>query len=137
MLDIARVIADGLGAIVSVARRADDVARRLHRVEALRRVASDIGSRLDLDRILAGLVDHAMVLFGGDRGAVFLQADDGLAVAEVSRGLSSTYLASVRDFPRQSLPGRAVAARRPLFSVGYRDDPRGGEVRDGGDPGGL
>ena len=49
----------------------------LHRAEALRRVAGDIGSRLDLDRILAGLVDHAMVLFEGDRAAVFLRRPDG------------------------------------------------------------
>ena len=51
----------------------EEVAHLLHRAEALRRVASDIGSRLDLDRILSGLVDHAMVLFEGDRGAVFLR----------------------------------------------------------------
>ena len=54
--------------------RTDEVAHRLHRADALRRVAGDIGSRLDLDRILAGLVDHAMVLFNGDRAAVFLRA---------------------------------------------------------------
>ena len=66
-LEIARVAADALGAIVSGAQRADEVAHLLHRAEALRRVASDIGSRLDLDRILSGLVDHAMVLFEGDR----------------------------------------------------------------------
>ena len=76
-LDVARVAADALGAIVSGAQRADEVAHLLHRAEALRRVATDIGSRLDLDRILSGLVDHAMVLFEGDRAAVFLQHPDG------------------------------------------------------------
>ena len=92
--------------------------------------ASDIGSRLDLDRILSGLVDHAMVLFEGDRAAVFLRSDPtATSTAEVSRGLSAAYLASVRDFPARSLPAAAVAARRPLFSVGYRNDPRGAGVR--------
>ena len=128
-LDIARVAADGLGAIVSGARRAEEVAHLLHRAEALRRVAGDIGSRLDLDRILAGLVDHAMVLFEGDRAAVFLQHPDGNVTAEVSRGLSAAYLGSVRHFPERSLPGVAVRARRPLFAVDYRNDPRGEEVR--------
>ena len=90
-LEIARVVAEGLGAIVSGAQRADEVAHLLHRAEALRRVAGDIGSRLDLDRILSGLVDHAMVLFEGDRAAVFLQRPDGEAHAEVSRGLSPGY----------------------------------------------
>jgi diguanylate cyclase (GGDEF)-like protein/excisionase family DNA binding protein len=127
--DLVAVLADAIGAIVGVVRREDEVAHLLHRAEALRRVAGDIGSRLDLDRILAGLVDHAMVLFEGDRGAVFLRRPDGQAVAEVSRGLSAAYLTAVREFPEQSLPAAAIAARRPLFSNGYRDDPRGAGVR--------
>lgn len=128
-LEIARVAADGIGAIVSGGQRAEEVAHLLHRSEALRRVASDIGSRLDLDRILSGLVDHAMVLFEGDRGAVFLQRQDGSAVAEVSRGLSAAYLASVRGVPSRSLSAAAVAARRPLFAVDYSHDPRAEDAR--------
>ena len=128
-LDVARVVADGLGAIASGAHRAEEVAHLLHRAEALRRVASDIGSRLDLDRILSGLVDHAMVLFEGDRGAVFMRRADGQTVAEVSRNLSAEYLTSVRESPARSLSSAAAAAGRPLFSVAYRDDPRGGGTR--------
>jgi diguanylate cyclase (GGDEF)-like protein/excisionase family DNA binding protein len=128
-LDLASVVADALGAIVRVDRRQDEVSHLLHRAEALRRVAGDIGSRLDLDRILSGLVDHAMVLFEGDRAAVFLQRPDGTATAEVSRGLSAGYLGAVREFPARSLPTLAVAAHRPLFAVGYADDPRGADVR--------
>ena len=127
--DLLAVLADAIGAFVGVARREEAVAHLLHRAEALRRVAGDIGSGLDLDRILAGLVDHAMVLFEGDRAAVFLRRSDGRAIAEVSRGLSATYLNAVREFPEPSLPSAAIAARRPLFAVGYRDDPRGSGVR--------
>ena len=113
-------------------------AHRLHRAEALRRVASDIGSRLDLDRILAGLVDHAMVLFEGDRGG-------GLPARTATAGrrprsaaaCRPRYLASVRDFPARSLPAAAVAARRPLFAVDYRDDPRGERRPRRRRPGGL
>jgi diguanylate cyclase (GGDEF)-like protein len=114
---------------VSGTQRADEVSRLLHRAEALRRVASDIGSRLDLDRILAGLVDHAMVLFDGDRAAVFLQRDDGSIAAEVSRGLSSGYLASVRAIRPKSLSAAAVAVRRPLFAVDFKHDPHAEDVR--------
>ena len=71
-MDVGRVVAEAVGALLIGAHRADEVAHLLHRAEALSRVASDIGSRLDLDRILSGLVDHAMVLFEGDRGAVLL-----------------------------------------------------------------
>ena len=70
-----------------------------------------------------------MVLFNGDRAAVFLRARDGRATAEVSRGLSARYLESVIDFPTRSLPSVAVAARRPLYATHYRDDPRAGDVR--------
>jgi diguanylate cyclase (GGDEF)-like protein/excisionase family DNA binding protein len=127
--DLAAVLADALGTIVRVLRREEEVAHLLHRAEALRRVAGDIGSRLDLDRILSGLVDHAMVLFEGDRAAVFLRRADGQTIAEVSRGLSAGYLAAARDIPTRSLSAAAMIARRPLFSVGYRDDPRGIDAR--------
>ena len=135
--EVASVVANAIGTIVSVARRREEVAHQLHRAEALHRVAGDIGSRLDLDRILSGLVDHAMVLFEADRGAVFLQRPDGSAVAEVSRGLSASYIASVREFPQMSLPALAVAARRPMFAIDYRNDPRGAGRPCRGRPGGL
>jgi diguanylate cyclase (GGDEF)-like protein len=125
LLEVAGLIAS----IVEAARRAEDVAHQLHRADALRRVASDIGSRLDLDRILSGLVDHALVLFNGDRAAVFLRSPDGRASAEVSRGLSAAYLGAVVDFPARSLPALAAATRQPLYSMGYRDDPRATDVR--------
>jgi diguanylate cyclase (GGDEF)-like protein/excisionase family DNA binding protein len=128
-VDLGRVAADAIGAVVSGTQRADEVSRLLHRAEALRRVASDIGSRLDLDRILAGLVDHAMVLFDGDRAAVFLQRDDGTIAAEVSRGLSSGYLAGVRAIRPKSLSAAAVAARRPLFAVDFSNDPHAEDNR--------
>ncbi|HEV7809921.1 MAG TPA: GAF domain-containing protein, partial [Candidatus Limnocylindrales bacterium] len=127
--DLLLELAAGTGVVVEAAARSDEVAHRLHRADALRRVASDIGSRLDLDRILAGLVDHALVLFNGDRAAVFLKGADGRVTAEVSRGLSSRYLQSVVDFPARSLPSHAVAARRPLYATDYRNDVRAADVR--------
>ncbi len=128
-VDVAAIVADHLAGFVESARRREAEARQLHRAEALYRVAGDIGSRLDLDRILSGLVDHAMVLFQADRGAVFLRRPDGSVTAEVSRGLSTSYLGAVRDFPTRSLPARSVAARRPMFAVGYADDPRADDER--------
>ncbi len=127
--DLLLELAAAIGVVVESAVRIDEAAHRLHRADALRRVAGDIGSRLDLDRILSGLVDHAMVLFNGDRAAVFLRTPDGRANAEVSRGLSARYLESVHDFPTRSLPAIAAAARRPLYATNYRNDPRAADVR--------
>jgi diguanylate cyclase (GGDEF)-like protein/excisionase family DNA binding protein len=128
-LELAAVLADVIGTVVNVARRDVEVGHLLHRAEALRRVAGDIGSRLDLDRILTGLVDHAMVLFEGDRAAVFMRRADGTDVAEVSRNLSAGYLNAIRPNKVRTLSTAAIAARRPLFAVNYRDDPRGADVR--------
>ncbi len=128
-VEVAAILADQLAGFVEAARRREAEARQLHRAEALYRVAGDIGSRLDLDRILSGLVDHAMVLFEADRGAVFLRRQDGSVTAEVSRGLSANYLGAVRDFPTRSLPARSVAARRPMFAVAYAEDPRADDER--------
>ncbi|MCU0478265.1 MAG: GAF domain-containing protein [Chloroflexi bacterium] len=122
-------VARQLGVAVHASRLVAETATQLHRAEALRRIATDIGSKLDLAQILSGVVDHARVLFGGDRAAVFLRRPDGQVTAEVARGLSETYLAAVRDFPVPSLPAEAAAARRPLFATRYRDDPRAIEVR--------
>jgi diguanylate cyclase (GGDEF)-like protein/excisionase family DNA binding protein len=127
--DVVVAAAEAVAAAVRAARAADEISHQLHRADALRRVAGDIGTRLDLDQILAGLVEHAMVLFEADRAGVFLRNREDRAVAEVSRGLSPAYLNAVREFPAKSLPTAAVAARRPLFATNYRDDPRGVAVR--------
>ncbi len=125
----AEAAATGIAAVVRVTRRAEDLAHRIHRADALRRVEADIGSRLDIEQILAGLVEHVLVLFGADRAAVYLRNAAGGMEARVSRGLSVAFLAAVRDLPPRSLSAAAVAARRPLASKHYRDDPRGAGVR--------
>jgi diguanylate cyclase (GGDEF)-like protein/excisionase family DNA binding protein len=128
-LPTAASLAGVVGGLVSRALLLEETSQQVHRLEALHRVAGDIGSKLDLDQILAGIVDHAMVLFAAERAAVFLRRPDGTIVAEVARGLSSTYLASVRDFPTPSLPAAAMAAREPMFVIHYADDPLGSAMR--------
>jgi diguanylate cyclase (GGDEF)-like protein/excisionase family DNA binding protein len=128
-LDLAAIAADTIGVIVGLAERRKASARDLHRAEALRRVAGDIGSRLDVDDILSGLVDHSMVLFQADRAGVTLRQTDGRVSAEASRGLSPSYRAAIRDIGARSLQREAVAAGRPLHATAYRDDPRGAGVR--------
>jgi GAF domain-containing protein len=68
-------------------------------------------------------------MFESNRAAVFLERPDGKITSVVSRGLSSEYLASVQAMPVRRLLADAVAAGHPVFSVGYRDDPRGAEMR--------
>ena len=107
----------------------DEAGQQVHRLEALRRIAGDVASRLDLDETLNGLVDHSIVLFQGDRAAVYLRRPDGRLSADVARGLSAEFLNVVREFPSPSLPADSVAARRPLFATDYRNDSRVGVMR--------
>ncbi|HUQ43382.1 MAG TPA: GAF domain-containing protein [Candidatus Limnocylindria bacterium] len=127
--DLIRVGAMALGNIIRASSSAAEVAHQLQRADALRRVTSDIGSRLDLDEILDRLVDHAAVLFGADRVAAFLFEEDGRRRMAASRGLSPSWITAVTSVEGNTLGTAAITARRPMFSVHYADDPRVGNLR--------
>ncbi len=127
--DLLVAVSDVLGSIVRAVDAATDLDHRVHRAEAIGRVAEDIGSQLDPDQVLARLVDHALAMFGADRAAVLLFEPDGTRTAVASRGLSAAYLASVGPLRSGSLSVDAINQRRPLVSVGYRDDPRSAVTR--------
>lgn len=127
--ELIRVATMSVGNIIRAATSAADVAHQLQRADALRRVTSDIGSRLDLDEILDRLVDHAQVLFASDRVAAFLFEEDGTRRMAASRGLSRSWIAAVSTVEGTTLGETAINARRPMYSVHYRDDPRVGNLR--------
>ncbi|HEX7525602.1 MAG TPA: GAF domain-containing protein, partial [Gaiellaceae bacterium] len=122
-------VARSLGIAIRAERLRGDAALQLHRVEALRRIAIDLGGTLDISEILAGVVDHARTLFGAERAAASLLGADGRITVEASRGLSAGYLAATRDLPLPALTAQAAEELRPLFSEQYRDDPRAQPVR--------
>lgn len=123
------VAATAVGNVVRAASSAAAVAHKLQRADALRRVTSDIGSRLDLDEILERVVDHASVLFGADRVAAFLFEEDGRRRMAASRSLSQAWIKAVSTVEGLTLGAIAIAARRPMFAVHYADDPRAGALR--------
>jgi len=126
--DLIRRAAAGLGSIVRASLAIADVSHQLHRADALRRVANDIGSRLDLGEILDRLVNHAVVLFGADRAAVYLVDDEEWRTG-ASYGLSRTWIAAAETVESPTFGDAVIAARRPLFAVDYRNDPRIGSLR--------
>jgi diguanylate cyclase (GGDEF)-like protein/excisionase family DNA binding protein len=127
--ELIRVAATALGNIIRAASSATDVAHKLQRADALRRVTSDIGSRLDLDEILDRLADHALVLFSADRVAAFLFEENGGRRMAASRGLSQGWINAVTAVEGVTLGAAAIAARRPMFATHFADDPRTGELR--------
>ena len=124
-----QVAASLVGNIIRASASAADVAQQLQRADALRRVTGDLGSRLDLDEVLDRLVDHAQVMFAADRSAAFLFEEDGSKRMAASRGLSRAWIAAVTTVEGTTLGSAAISARRPMFSVHYRDDPRVGNLR--------
>ncbi len=127
--ELIRVAAKAVGNILRATSSATEVAHQLQRADALRRVTSDIGSRLDLDEILERLADHAAVLFSADRVAAFLFEEDGGRRMAASRGLSQSWINAVTAVEGVTLGAAAIAARRPMFSLHYSEDPRAGELR--------
>jgi diguanylate cyclase (GGDEF)-like protein/excisionase family DNA binding protein len=127
--ELIAIAATSVGSTIRAAAAAADVAHQLQRADALRRVTSDIGSRLDLDEILDRLVDHTQVLFSSHRVAVLLYERDGTRRMAASRGLSRAWITAVSEVDGATLGGAAIAARRPMFATHYRDDPRVGALR--------
>ena len=123
------VTANAVANVVRASAAAAVVAHKLQRADALRRVTSDIGSRLDLDEILERVVDHATVLFAADRVAAFLFEEGGRKRMAASRGLSDAWINAVTTIEGPTLGTFAIEAERPLFSVHYADDPRAGNLR--------
>jgi diguanylate cyclase (GGDEF)-like protein/excisionase family DNA binding protein len=126
---VAPLAARMIGSLLELADASARHARLLHRADALRRVAGDLLGRLDLDQIVATAVDHALVLFGADRGAVHLRRSDGSSAPVAARRLSSSWLGHPALLGPGSLPAAALAERRPVAAIGFRDDPRAVSIR--------
>jgi diguanylate cyclase (GGDEF)-like protein/excisionase family DNA binding protein len=127
--ELLRVAATAIGNIIRAASSAAEVAHKLHRADALRRVTGDIGSRLDLDEILERVVNHATALFSADRGSAFLFEEEGHKRMAATHGLSQTWVNAVLQVEGHTLGAEAIAARRPMFAVHYAQDPRSGPLR--------
>jgi diguanylate cyclase (GGDEF)-like protein/excisionase family DNA binding protein len=120
---LAKAIARTLGVLIRGAGAAEEAASRLRRSEALRRVATDLTSRLDVADVVRDLSDHARVLFGADRVAVILRDAEGRVSSPGGSGFSESFLATTRDLERERRDHHEVPPRRPQPLLGP-DAPR-------------
>src|SRR5829696_3572370 len=120
---LAGAIARTLGVLVRGASAAEQATSRLRRSEALRRVATDLASRLDVGDVVRDLSDHARVLFGADRVAVVLRDPEGRVSSPGGTGFSEAFLAVARDVEEARAAARDIPARRPVLLLGP-DAPR-------------
>ncbi len=115
---LAGAIARTLGVLVRAAAAADQAVGRLRRSEALRRVATDLASRLDLADVVRDLSDHARVLFGADRVAVVLRDAEGRVSSPGGSGFSEAFLAAAREIEESHQGHHELPARRPAAVLG-------------------
>ncbi|HVL52781.1 MAG TPA: GAF domain-containing protein [Vitreimonas sp.] len=127
--EVAVAAGRSISALVALNEAVGRMTRQVHRADALLRVAGDLGSRLDVDGVLSGVVDHALILFEADRAAIVLSGPDSRSGPAASRGLSSNWLSTASGVRPGSLAADAVGERRPLHVVGYRSDPRAAPLR--------
>ncbi len=122
---LARAIARTLGVLIQGANATEQSSARLRRAEALRRVATDLASRLDVGDVVRDLSDHARVLFGADRVAVVLRDAEGRVSTPGGTGFSDGFLDAARALEVDRLGQRELPSRRPVILVGP-DTPRSG-----------
>jgi diguanylate cyclase (GGDEF)-like protein len=124
----ASVLGGLVGAMIGAMGSADDAARRMHHARALRRVAADLAGRLDLERVVSDVIDHAVALFEADR-AVILLAEAGRFLPAKGRGLSPRFLEALGDGPDEAVTLGAASRTGPVPAPRYADDPRARELR--------
>jgi diguanylate cyclase (GGDEF)-like protein len=115
---LATAIARTLGVLVRGAGAAEQATSRLRRSEALRRVATDLASRLDVADVVRDLSDHARVLFGADRVAVILRDAEGRISSPGGTGFSEAFLGAARELEHARAGLRDLPSRRPIALLG-------------------
>jgi diguanylate cyclase (GGDEF)-like protein len=115
---LALAIARTLATLVHGAWATEQATARLRRSEALRRVSTDLASRLDVDGVAQDLGDHARVLFGADRVAIVLHDGDRRVITPPCNGFSEAFLDQARQAEEQRLGQRDVPPRRPVLLAG-------------------
>ena len=104
-IDFLQTIANQLAGIIDKARLHRDAERKLREVSALFEVSNVLTSTLDLDEVLALVVDRLVRVFPGSSGAIVLHGEADDAVRARSGALSRSALAASR---------RAIEERRPI-----------------------
>lgn len=104
----------------------EEMTRRLQALQAVTDVAL---GHLDLDDLLAALLERVVRVLGADAGKVLLADDDGVLHVRASRGLDEALLRDVRIRPGEGLAGRIAASRRATVVEAVGDDLLGPALR--------
>jgi diguanylate cyclase (GGDEF)-like protein/excisionase family DNA binding protein len=101
------------------------------RAELIMAISSDIGSHLDLPRVLTQIVDRAAELFEADHTGIFSRLPNGQFETRASRNLSADYVQLLEHATSMPITTLAFEERRIVSVPNYPDDPRALEHRHG------
>ena len=129
---LAGAIARTLGVLIRGAATTEQASMRLRRSEALRRIATDLASRLDVGDVVRDLSDHARVLFGADRVAVILRDTEDRISSPAGIGFSSQFMELARSIEEARVGQRDIPLRRPVVLLGADAARTGSPIRAAG-----
>ncbi|MGI8999724.1 MAG: GAF domain-containing protein, partial [Candidatus Limnocylindria bacterium] len=106
--------------------------RELSRVRALRSVTKELTGTLDLERVLADIIERTRTLFGADRAGIWHFDGTPNPIALVTRGLGDAFLARSADLTASSdtIAIHALREGRPLWMRNADRDSAVGEMRE-------
>src|SRR5437660_672712 len=110
-IDFLQTIANQVAGIIEKGRLQRESDRKLREVSALFEVSNVLTSTLDLDEVLALVVDRLVRVYPGASGAIFLR-DEGDAVRERARSGELGKIAG-------AAARRALAERRPIVAFDH------------------
>ena len=110
-IDFLQTIANQLAGIIEISRLRRDAERKLREVSALFEVSNVLTSTLELDEVLALVVDRLVRVYPGASGAVLLRDHDGKPVLRARSG----------ELPRSALVAArsAIAEARPVVGADH------------------
>lgn len=124
-----RAVAAQLATAAKMRKRMIEAAGGQRRAELLMAINSDIGSHLDLPRVLDQLVAHATELFEADKGAVFSRRQDGSLHIRAARNLSAEFCEFVEHTTRLPVTEMAMREKTTISVPDLPDDPLALETR--------
>src|SRR5438094_10029336 len=104
-IDFLQTIANQVAGIIEKGRLQREAERKLHEVSALFEVSNVLTSTLDLDEVLALVVDRLVRVYPGASGAIFLRGQDETRERARSGQLRRS---------AQQAAQRAIAERPPI-----------------------
>jgi two-component system phosphate regulon sensor histidine kinase PhoR len=98
------------------AENADILQKRLDGLEALQRIGRKVTSSLDLDSVLAAVVDSAVELTGAEEGSLLLVDEaSGELYMRAARNFREDFVRTFRVPVKDTLPGEVLRTGQPLL----------------------